>query len=80
MSNKKIGIGIVHVQHGMPDQGNPFRAPRGAGLIGEERIAALTAFKKGGPVGDLTFWSLERGNVRELADQSEIDWSTSRIP
>jgi hypothetical protein len=73
--SRKVHIGDVVVCRGMPEGRNPF----GKGLIGPERIAALTALANHQPTDEYTFWYAPfRGPVQNVSGY-EINWETSRI-
>ena len=78
-SPQVTGVADVIVHVGEPDNSNPYR---GHGLIGDERVAALTAFRNNlASVAKYTFWyAPSGGGARRLGSPAEINWVTSEIP
>lgn len=73
---KGAHIGDVIVHRGEPPGGNPYR---GCGLMGDERVVALTLFKNGGDIHEYTFWyGPSFGGARRI-EAKEVNWETSRI-
>lgn len=72
-------IGTVAVVRGWPPEGNPYRAPAGQQVTGQERAMALAAFRDGDMIGDTTFWYAPSGGGARLIEHAyEIDWKGMR--
>jgi len=69
---KRIHIGDVAVHRGMPPDGNPYRQ---GSLMGDERAAALYAWRDGEPTDGFTFWYAPfDGGAYQLFDSSRVRW------
>jgi hypothetical protein len=72
---KKYSIGEIRVFVGAVK--NPYQT---SGLIGQERVNALTAYKHGGPIERYSFWAAPAcGGAVQLLGPEQIDWNTSGI-
>jgi hypothetical protein len=61
------------------DGDNPYVACRDNPLPGDERAAALAAYRDGEPTPGLVFWSAPgNGGARILAGPHEVDWRGMR--
>ena len=73
----KANIGDVLVHKGEPDNSNPYR---GESLSGDERKAALKAFKNRLHTGAYTFWYAPRyGGAKRITDPDDVNWETSGV-